>query len=164
MDRVKWFRDRAHRDHAVEEQETLEAEFARAIAWFGRSSEVWEWIASDADDTESPGWKAYAYKQSGMYHSLAVECADVWKRVPAVVEQDWLDEEEKARLAAIKAAKEAGGSEFTTDYSVRRVAVDGHNGELMARLASRRSTMNWRSDHSASVVPGRVPKRLFPKR
>ncbi|KAJ7645720.1 hypothetical protein B0H17DRAFT_878467, partial [Mycena rosella] len=42
VDRVKWFRDRAKRDRAVEQKETVEAEFGRTIKSFTQSATAWK--------------------------------------------------------------------------------------------------------------------------
>ncbi|KAJ7238319.1 hypothetical protein B0H12DRAFT_995256, partial [Mycena haematopus] len=61
LERVKWFRDRALRDRAVEEVELLDEEFRRAIAWFEKSGTVWDTLG---DEATQAGKKAYAYKQA----------------------------------------------------------------------------------------------------
>ncbi|KAJ6535031.1 hypothetical protein B0H19DRAFT_900657, partial [Mycena capillaripes] len=71
LSRVKWFRERALRDRAVEEVETLECEFDRAIAWFAKNSDVWNCLAGQANE---PGAKAYAFKQAKMYMEMSEEC------------------------------------------------------------------------------------------
>ncbi|KAK7013685.1 hypothetical protein R3P38DRAFT_3322377 [Favolaschia claudopus] len=98
MDRVKWFRDRALRDRAVEEQETLEAEVERTIASFRRYCDIWEEIASSKQDAGvSGGAVAYAHKQAAMYDRLRVDCEREWARAPSLIAQDEKDEEEKAK-------------------------------------------------------------------
>ncbi|KAJ6550381.1 hypothetical protein DFH09DRAFT_894164, partial [Mycena vulgaris] len=84
--RVKWFRDRALRDRAIEEVETLTAEFDRTIKSFRKNSEIWQAIAEStaAEDQASAamdsdaGWRAYAYKQAAMHGRFAAQCEEAW--------------------------------------------------------------------------------------
>lgn len=75
MDRVKWFRDRADRDRFREEVEILEAEFQRTVISFGRMSEVWSQMATDAT---GPGSAAYAHRKAAMYKGLEEECKQAY--------------------------------------------------------------------------------------
>ena len=45
VDRVKWFRDCAACDRALEEKEILESEFDRVLHSFSRMAEVWTVLA-----------------------------------------------------------------------------------------------------------------------
>jgi hypothetical protein len=64
VDRVKWFRDRADRDHFCEEVEILKAEFEQTMVSFNRMSDVWTELASRAT---GPGSVAYAQRKAVMY-------------------------------------------------------------------------------------------------
>ena len=80
MDRVKWFRDRADRDRFREEVEILEAEFQRTVISFGRMSEVWSQMATDAT---GPGSVAYAHRKAAIIRgkplsSVALRCQHSW--------------------------------------------------------------------------------------
>lgn len=110
---MRWFRERALRDRAIEEVETVEAEFGRVIEWFRKNSEIWERMAEGA----SGGAKAYAHKQAEMYRGLGEECVREWARAPALVEEDRIAEEKKAAEDAQKAEQEEG-LEPRTYYSV----------------------------------------------
>ncbi|KAJ7504835.1 hypothetical protein B0H11DRAFT_2343124 [Mycena galericulata] len=99
MERVRWFRDRALRDRAVEEAETLEKEFERAIRWFKNTSEVWEKLGGNATEN---GAKAYAYKQATMFAKLGWECEEKYAEAPALAEKDRIAEEKKAQAKAVE--------------------------------------------------------------
>ena len=75
MDQVKWFRDRADRDRFCEEVEILEAEFQRTVISFGRMSEVWLQMATDAT---GPSSAAYAHRKAAMYQGLEEECKQAY--------------------------------------------------------------------------------------
>ncbi|KAJ6559495.1 hypothetical protein DFH09DRAFT_1316801 [Mycena vulgaris] len=92
MERVKWFRDRAVRDRAVEQSEALEEEFRRAILWFERTAEVWDKLG---DEGTEPGAKAYAYKQATMFRTLRDDCQTAHRDAPGLAEED----RKKAELA-----------------------------------------------------------------
>ncbi|KAJ7710868.1 hypothetical protein B0H17DRAFT_1324341 [Mycena rosella] len=121
MDRVKWFRDRALRDRAVEEEETLEEEFKRAILWFAKTELIWEKMG---DDAEEAGAKAYAYKQAAMFHKLGGDCAKAYADAPGLAAQDRMQDEAKEaaecaeadRLEAERIAKNGGVEEDFSAY------------------------------------------------
>jgi hypothetical protein len=71
VDRVKWFRDRSARDRAREEKEILEEEIGRTVRYFKHMQKMWTTLASKKQDT--PGYTAYAYKQSAMYERFAFD-------------------------------------------------------------------------------------------
>ncbi|KAJ7907161.1 hypothetical protein B0H13DRAFT_1879876 [Mycena leptocephala] len=100
--RVKWFQDRALRDWAVEEEETLEEEFARAALWFSASSDVWTKLA---DQKSEAGAKAYAYKQATMYKKLGEKVSAAWARAPEWVAKDKKKEEEKEEKERVEAER-----------------------------------------------------------
>ncbi|KAJ6526481.1 hypothetical protein DFH09DRAFT_1095195 [Mycena vulgaris] len=125
LDRVKWFRDRAIRDRAVEEEEALEAEFGRSIAWFQKKSSIWECIAEEGTEEEA-GWRVYAYKQGAMYRGFAEHCVQQWGNVPALVAEDLRVEEEKQRLAAKAAAEKGEESDDYAEYYYEVVTMEGH--------------------------------------
>jgi hypothetical protein len=82
--RVKWFRARAARDRAREEIEILEAEFCRAHKSFLRMAEIWMELSEHAKAEK--GKAAYGYKQSAMYHQLALNCEEAFRKVRPIVE------------------------------------------------------------------------------
>ena len=71
VDRVKWFRDRSAKDRAHEEKEILEEELGRTVRYFKHMQKTWTTLASKKQDT--PGYAAYAYKQSAMYERFATD-------------------------------------------------------------------------------------------
>ena len=75
MDQVKWFCDRADQDRFHEEVEILEAEFQRTVIYFGRMSEVWLQMATDA---MGPSSAAYAHRKAAMYKGLEEECKQAY--------------------------------------------------------------------------------------
>ncbi|KAJ7710936.1 hypothetical protein B0H17DRAFT_1324352 [Mycena rosella] len=121
MDQVKWFRDRALRDRAVEEKETLEEEFKRAILWFAKTELIW---VKMGDDAEEAGSKAYAYKQAAMFHKLGGDCAKAYADAPGLAAQDRMEDEAKEtaecaeadRLEAEWIAKNGGVEEDFLAY------------------------------------------------
>ncbi|KAJ7073391.1 hypothetical protein B0H15DRAFT_963765 [Mycena belliarum] len=91
LDRVKWFRDRANRDRAVEQKETVEEEFRRTIASFNKNASAWKAL----EDGSSPrsGRAAYAHLKHVMYMQLAEECLAVQNSAEALSEKDRIAEE-----------------------------------------------------------------------
>ncbi|KAJ7857401.1 hypothetical protein B0H13DRAFT_1902265 [Mycena leptocephala] len=102
LDRVKWFQDRALRDRAVEEAETLEEEFGRATTWFSASSDVWTVLG---DEEPEAGAKAYAYKQATMYKKLGEKVSAAWASAPEWVAKDKKKEEEKEEKERVQAER-----------------------------------------------------------
>ena len=86
VSRVKWFRERAARDHAQEEKEILEEEFRRTQVSFERMSEVWKDLATRA--ANDVGAAAYASKQASMYCELARDCSGAFQKVLSVLGEE----------------------------------------------------------------------------
>ncbi|KAJ7275700.1 hypothetical protein C8J57DRAFT_1589774 [Mycena rebaudengoi] len=107
LQRVKWFRDRALFRRAMEEEETLQAEFERAIAAFSKSADIW---ALMADEAKAPGARAYACKHVTMYGRLAAECVKARAQAPAAGLKAIEDEKKKRE-------KEVAAKDGTNDYS-----------------------------------------------
>lgn len=85
MNRVKWFRDRAERDHLRDEVDICHAEFDRTVISHERMSDVWRQLGS----TEScPGAVAYARKKAGMYIDLAETCQAVYTSTKEALKHD----------------------------------------------------------------------------
>jgi hypothetical protein len=84
--RVKWFRDSAARDRAVEEKEILEEEFRRAVAYFDKMCSVWTDLGEQPGDR---GVSAYAFKQAAVYKKLGGECLNLEKK--ALLKKDEYD-------------------------------------------------------------------------
>ena len=80
VDRVKWFRDRAARDRALEEKEILECEFQRVQRSFSKMADVWKALAKQ--DTRS-GYHSYAYRQASMHVALNTHCQDLYLKAVA---------------------------------------------------------------------------------
>ncbi|KAJ7682337.1 hypothetical protein DFH06DRAFT_1314555 [Mycena polygramma] len=128
MDRVKWVHERAYRDRAVEEEETLVEEFKRGTAAFTRSGEIWTRIG---DESLEAGAKAYAYKQATMYNKLAKGVRDAWERAPAEVAKDIIAEEIKRRKEREDEerkmkkylAENAGSDDFSAYYETIEIVV-----------------------------------------
>ncbi|KAJ7724933.1 hypothetical protein DFH07DRAFT_971050 [Mycena maculata] len=76
MDSIKWFRDRANHDRAVEQKELVDVEFGRS-------------------ETHS-GERAYAHLKDLMYTKLATDCIKVHLSAPQQVEEERKAEEEEA--------------------------------------------------------------------
>ncbi|KAJ7603599.1 hypothetical protein B0H17DRAFT_899078, partial [Mycena rosella] len=72
VDRVRWFRDRANRDRAVEQKETVEAEFGWTIKSFTQSATAWKTLESMSE--KNSGRAAYAHLKDLMYTELARQC------------------------------------------------------------------------------------------
>jgi hypothetical protein len=100
VDRVKWFQDRALRDRAVKEAETLEEEFGCTATWFSVLSDVWTMLG---DKELEAGAKAYAYKQATMYKKLGEKVSAAWVSAPEWVAKDKMKEEEKEEKGQIQA-------------------------------------------------------------
>ncbi|KAJ7173392.1 hypothetical protein C8R46DRAFT_893031 [Mycena filopes] len=92
LERVKWFRDRALRDRAIEEEQTLEQEFTRAVASFRQTSRIWTKLGEAATEA---GAAAYAHKQSTMFEKLAVGVETAWEKSAELVSADFLAAEAK---------------------------------------------------------------------
>ncbi|KAJ7715352.1 hypothetical protein B0H16DRAFT_1339967 [Mycena metata] len=135
---MRWFRERALRDRAIEEVETVEAEFGRVIAWFRKNSEIWERMAEGA----SGGAKAYTHKQAERYRELGEECVREWARAPALVEEDRIAEEKKVAEDAQKAEQEEG-LEPRTDYSVYTFAPPIASSLLTTALFTELLPSQW---------------------
>jgi hypothetical protein len=131
VERVKWFRDRALRDRAVEEVETLTEEFGRTIKSFRNNSRIWQAIAettaeegqTGAAAESDAGWRAYAYKQAAMYGRFAAQCEEAWETLPALVLKD-----ERAEEATAAEAAKSAQSALENDYSVRSLPVSLDTG------------------------------------
>ncbi|KAJ7457692.1 hypothetical protein FB451DRAFT_1508928 [Mycena latifolia] len=95
LDRVKWFCDRANRDRAVEQKETVEEEFGRAIEFFKKSAAVWKALKDES--VARSGRAAYAHLKYDMYTKLAEDCATVQASAPGLSEKDAKQEEEEAQ-------------------------------------------------------------------
>ncbi|KAJ7261480.1 hypothetical protein C8J57DRAFT_1634447 [Mycena rebaudengoi] len=91
LDRVKWFRDRGHRDRAVEQKDIVEEEFSRTTASFTATATAWK--AIEAASLPRSGRAAYAHLKDEMYTKLAAACFKVHESAPGVSEQDKVDEE-----------------------------------------------------------------------
>ncbi|KAJ7673933.1 hypothetical protein DFH06DRAFT_1319055 [Mycena polygramma] len=102
--KVKWYRDRALRDRAVEEVELLHCEFERAIVSFAKNGSIWDTLASGAEEA---GEKAYAYKQAAMYKKMGVECQNAYDATPGLVEKDRVAAEAKERKEREEAERQA---------------------------------------------------------
>ncbi|KAF7337388.1 hypothetical protein MSAN_02264900 [Mycena sanguinolenta] len=131
MDRVQWFRERALLERAIEEVEILDAEFERAIIWFGKTSEIWTKLAletgsmdlgiafSSGPNDYNPsvgGWQAYAHKQAAMYLELRVGCEQAKADLEGMIKQDSEKENKKATERAEKEVK-SGKNPLENDYS-----------------------------------------------
>jgi hypothetical protein len=68
-DRVKWYRDRSHRDRLREEKEILEEELKRTSRYFAYMKGTWLTLAKDHEESR-PGKAAYANKQAAVYECL----------------------------------------------------------------------------------------------
>jgi hypothetical protein len=77
--RVQFFRLRAAYDRYKEEQEILEAEFARTSTWFTKTADNWASLANDCAQ-RSAGWIAFANDRSAMYRALADKCRSEWEK------------------------------------------------------------------------------------
>ena len=137
MDRVQWFRERALLERAIEEVEILDAEFERAITWFGKTSEIWTKLAletgsinlgiafSSGPNDYNPsvgGWQAYAHKQAAMYLELRVSCEQAKAGLEGIINQDLEKENKKAKERADKEVK-SGKNPLENDYSVSVVLL-----------------------------------------
>jgi hypothetical protein len=94
VDRVKWFRNRANRDRAVEQKEVVDCEFSRTITSFEKNSTAWKTV--ETKDKPRSGKAAYAHLKSAMYTKLAVNCTTLHLSAPMASEKDRLAEEEEA--------------------------------------------------------------------
>jgi hypothetical protein len=74
VDRVQWFRARAHMEHWEEEFETVEEEFRRTIRGFDRMAEVWTQLAEMAVVGAQAGHAEYAFEKAWMYGDMATDC------------------------------------------------------------------------------------------
>ncbi|KAF7334787.1 hypothetical protein MSAN_02365300 [Mycena sanguinolenta] len=114
MERVKWFRDRALRDRAVEEVALLEEEFTRATEWFKKTAKAWENLGDGSKgDEKKAGWRAYAYKQASMYKMMMAKCVQALRDAPAKIKEDEERERKKdeQRAEERKKAKEVKDAE-----------------------------------------------------
>ncbi|KAJ7438439.1 hypothetical protein B0H11DRAFT_1752754, partial [Mycena galericulata] len=91
VDRVKWFRDRADRDRAVEQKELVEIEFGRTITSFVKNAAAWKKI--QLGSSAASGHAAYARLKDLMYTQLALDCVAVHASVERHLEKDRLAEE-----------------------------------------------------------------------
>ncbi|KAJ7453629.1 hypothetical protein B0H11DRAFT_1740870 [Mycena galericulata] len=91
LDRVKWFRDRADRDRAVEQKELVEIEFGRTITSFVKNAAAWKKI--QLGSSAASGHAAYARLKDLMYTQLALDCVAVHASVERHLEKDRLAEE-----------------------------------------------------------------------
>ncbi|KAJ6543417.1 hypothetical protein DFH09DRAFT_1367992 [Mycena vulgaris] len=94
LDRVKWFRDRANRDRAVEQKELVEVEFGRTVASFKKSAEAWKTL--EVGSVPRSGRAAYAHLKDVMYTKLAETCMQVHASAPVRSETDRVEEEKDA--------------------------------------------------------------------
>ncbi|KAJ7238440.1 hypothetical protein C8J57DRAFT_1478667 [Mycena rebaudengoi] len=99
LDRVKWFRDRGHRDRAVEQKDIGEEEFSRTTASFTATATARK--AIEATSLPRSGRAAYAHLKDEMYTKLAAASFKAHESAPGVSEQDKMDEE-VAQAAELK--------------------------------------------------------------
>jgi hypothetical protein len=99
VDRVKWFRDRANRDRAVEQKELVDVEFARKIKAFEKNTAAWKMI--DSSSVPRSGQAAYTHLKELMYAKLAEDCRMVHLSAPGHSEKDRVAEE-AATLAELR--------------------------------------------------------------
>ncbi|KAJ7213692.1 hypothetical protein C8J57DRAFT_1602006 [Mycena rebaudengoi] len=91
LDRVKWFRDRATRDRAVEQKEIVEEEFSRTAASFTKYATTWR--AIEVASGPRSGRAAYAHLKDDMYTKLAAACVKIYQSAPGLAEEDRVKEE-----------------------------------------------------------------------
>ena len=84
VDRVKWFRDRAARDRALEEKEILESEFDHVLRSFSRMAEVWKVLA---ERNALAGYHSYASRQASMYDAFYHRCRDLYLKAHALCQK-----------------------------------------------------------------------------
>ncbi|KAJ7035891.1 hypothetical protein C8F04DRAFT_954397 [Mycena alexandri] len=133
IDRVKWFRDRANRDRAVEQVELVEVKVDRTIKSFEKNAEVWKTL--ETRSVTGSGKAAYAHVKSLMYSKLATECAATWAKAGECLKKDEAAElkgaEEELREQGLLNAK------YSVDWKVRvlRLAVKGR-AKMLSRTIS----------------------------
>ncbi|KAK6992758.1 hypothetical protein R3P38DRAFT_141697 [Favolaschia claudopus] len=94
LQRVKWFRDRASYDRALEQKELVEEEFKRTIRSFKSHAAAWKTIR-DRSEPRS-GEAAYAHLKSRMYTRLAEDCEKLQASAPSLADKDRIQEEKEA--------------------------------------------------------------------
>ena len=81
VDHMKWFRDHAACDCAVEEKEILESEFDHMLHSFSRMAEVWKALA---ERNALAGYHSYVSWQALMYDTFYYQCWDLYLKAHAL--------------------------------------------------------------------------------
>lgn len=93
MERVRWFRARAACDRLLEEVEILDQEFRRTYNSFTKMGNIWIKVGDVQFELKAcigvrfaHGYRAFAYRQAGMYAKLASASLENWAKARLLTE------------------------------------------------------------------------------
>ncbi|KAF9003785.1 hypothetical protein BDZ89DRAFT_1080847 [Hymenopellis radicata] len=142
--RVKWFREKDECEHWREETEILEAERPRVETHHEKTATVWAKIANKA---ETPGRKAYAFRQRASHMRWRDRMVTEWKEALAKVKRnEEVMQKKREREAEMESA----------DIERERRAEEMAKAESSARGGTNRR--NMRIDHELEQQAARSKK------